>query len=304
MTNITKENVRNAVDSSISVVFHRFNSHCKEVNKDKLFCFYEGKDAPYYAPRVRKYFGEQINFKCNNKNNVIKLYSKIKNKKDDYLLAFFVDKDFDQSLKNSDIYETPTYSIENLYCTKEALINILNDEYYINNGDPAYNSILELYELEMNDYLNKILLFNSWYYCLKKKKIKLNLESTNVSLNEKLPNSFLTLEISNIQSNYTINCIRNKFDKAISVTEEEVQDAINEISKKDLLQNLRGKFIITFFIKFIDFLTNDSKNQKIYLKENANFCTNKTTILSHLSNYANTPNCLKNYIKSFVKISA
>lgn len=304
MERITKENVRNVVDSSISVVFHRFNAHCIEVNKNKIFCFFEGKDAPYYAPRIIKYFGDQINFKCNNKKNVLKLYNKIKYKKNDYHLAFFVDKDFDETIGNSDIYETPTYSIENLYCTKDALIKILNNEYYINNSDSSYNSIIELYETELTDYLNKILLFNSWYYSLKKKKKKLNLESTNVSLDEKLPNSFLSLEISNINSNYTINCIRNKFDKAIEVSDEELEETMCELSKKDLLQNLRGKFIITFLIKFIEFLTNDSKTTKVLLKENTNFLTNKNTVISHLSNYANTPICLESYIKSFIKLTA
>lgn len=304
MNAITKENIRNVVDSSISVVFHRFNSHCIEANKNKVFCFFEGKDASYYSPRIKKYFSEQISFACNNKKNVLKLYAKIKFKKSLYQLAFFVDKDFDDPIENPDIYETPTYSIENFYCTRETLINILNDEYYLNNADPTYNSIIQLYESQLTDYLNKILLFNSWYYSLKKKKQKLNLESTNVSLDEKIPNSFLSLEILNIRSSYTMDCIRNKFDKALDVTDDEVQEAFNELSSKDLLQNLRGKYVITFLIKFIEFLMNDSKTTKIYIKENNNFITNKNIVLSHLSNYAITPICLENYIKSINKLSA
>ena len=117
MNTITKENIKKTVESSISVVYQKFQFHCKEENKTKLFCFFEGKDAPYYSSRIKNYFDDYINFKCNNKANVIKLYKKINNKKSDYLLAFFIDRDFDDSLENPDIYETPTYSIENLYCT-------------------------------------------------------------------------------------------------------------------------------------------------------------------------------------------
>ncbi|MCZ8090903.1 DUF4435 domain-containing protein [Flavobacterium sp.] len=304
MNIITKENIRNTVDSSISVVYHKFQSYCKEDNKAKLFCFFEGKDAPYYSPRIKNYFDNYINFKCNNKNNVIKLYKKIKNKKSDYLLAFFVDRDFDNSLENPEIYETPTYSIENLYCNNETIINILKNEYLINNEDEEFTTILNLYETNITDYLNKILLFNSWYHSLKKKKKLLGLDSTNVSLDDKLPNKFLKLEISNIECTYTINCIRSHYNKAIEVTDEEIQTSMNELSQTILLEKLRGKYLITFLIKFIEYLTLDSKSSKNILKENINFTTNKTIILSHLSNYASTPNCLNNYLQSFIKISA
>lgn len=304
MNTITKENIKKTVESSISVVYQKFQFHCKEENKTKLFCFFEGKDAPYYSSRIKNYFDDYINFKCNNKANVIKLYKKINNKKSDYLLAFFIDRDFDDSLENPDIYETPTYSIENLYCTNETIINILKNEYLINIEDEEFATIIKLYETNITDYLNKILLFNSWYHSLKKKKKLLGLDSTNVSLEDKLPNKFLKLEISNIQCTYTVDCIKSYYNNAIEVNEQEIQNSMNELSQTDLLERLRGKYLITFLIKFIEYLTLDSKNSKNFIKENTNFSTNKTIILSHLSNYASTPICLHNYLKSFLKISA
>lgn len=304
MKAITKENIKNTVDSSISVVFHRFQSYCKEENKTKLFCFFEGKDAPFYSPRIKGYFDNYLNFKCNNKKNTIKLYNKIKDKKTDYQLAFFIDKDFDDSLGNSDIYETPTYSIENLYCSTSSITNILKNEFLINENDEEYDKIINIYQSNLNDYLNKILLFNSWYHALKKKKESIRADSTNVCLEDKLPNKFLKLEISKIESSYTIECIKNHYKNALEVTEEEINISMSELSKYNLTEKLRGKFLITFLIKFLEFLTLDSKNDKKLIKENINFSTNKSIVLSHLSNYAVTPNCLDAYLKSFLKASA
>lgn len=253
MNTITKENIRNTVDSSIAVVYHKFQSYCKDENKTKLFCFFEGKDAPYYSPRINKYYDEYINLKCNNKNNVIKIYNKVKHKKEHFLLAFFVDRDFDDSLSNPEIYETPTYSIENLYCTEESLIKILKNEYFINEDDKEFKNIINLYLTDINNYLNKILLFNSWYYALQVKKKSLGLDSTNVSLDEKLPNKFLKLEISNIECNYTIDCIKKHYDKAIEVTEEEVETCMNKLKEDSLFEKLRGKYLILILSSSLSF---------------------------------------------------
>lgn len=304
MNTITKENIRDSVENSISVVYHKFELYCKEENKAKLFCFYEGKDAPYYSPRIEEYFKDYINFKCNNKLNVIKLYKKIKNKKSNYQLAFFVDRDFDSPLSNPDIYETPTYSIENLYCDTKTISKILKNEYLLNDEDSEFLEIINIYKANISDYMNKILLFNSWYHSLKRKKELQGLPTTGVSLDDKLPTKFLKLEISNIECSYTFDCIKSHYTNAVDVSEEEVQNSLQELSQGNLLGNIRGKYLVTFLIKFIDYLTLDSKKSKTFIKENINFSTNKSIVLSHLSNYASTPSCLNDYLNSLLKISA
>ena len=60
MNTITKENIKKTVESSISVFYQKFQFHCKEENKTKLFCFFEGKDAPYYSSRIKNYFDDSV----------------------------------------------------------------------------------------------------------------------------------------------------------------------------------------------------------------------------------------------------
>ncbi|GAA0882860.1 DUF4435 domain-containing protein [Sphingobacterium paramultivorum] len=305
MKTITKENIKAAVDASIAVVYQKFTACCKEENKDKLFCFFEGKDASYYSYRVELVFKEKyLNFFCKNKANVVKMYKKIHLKKSDYLLAFFIDRDFDEPNTNQDIYETPTYSIENLYCNCATLAKILKNEFYINTVDDEYEPIMDLFKRELDDYSNKILLFNSWYHSLKKRKILEGLESTNVSLDDKIPNDFLDLKIGNITSFYTLDKIKEKYKSAIEVSEEEINNSKQILLSKGLPNSLRGKFMLNFLIEFCSYLCADSKREKVFIKQNINFHTDKVIALSHLKSYAVTPECLMDYLNSFIKTSA
>lgn len=299
MKDINKENLRELVDGSISVVYHKFEFHCKEENRNKLFCFFEGKDAPYYSVRIREYFKDDyLNFSCKNKGNVIKLYSKIKDKGNNYRLGFFIDKDFDSPIANPDIYETPFYSIENFYCTEYCIKNILKNEFYINEEDSNFQPLINLYNEQLSIFSHSILFFNAWYHSLKTKKANESLLSTNVSLDDKLPNNFVNLEIGNITSNYDLDKIKEKYDKAIEVSEEDIQYSLNILKQGVLHYNLRGKYMLQFLIEFCLFLSQDSKTSKIYIKDNINMHTDKNIAISHFSNYALTPDCLNSYLYS------
>lgn len=297
---ITIESLQSAVDSSIALVYQKFGMYTTQDNKSKLFCFYEGKDAPYYSYRISQLYNEEyINFCCKNKGNVLKLYNKIKNNKNHYKLAFFIDRDFDDETGNIDIYETPTYSIENFYAYKCFLAKILKNEFYLNEDDLEAKNIQNLFDIELEKYCDIITTYNAWYHSLKLKKKRENLESTNVSLDDKLPNTFLTLEILSLEKKYTIDDIFNKYESAIEVTKDEVLASENILSTVDRYKNLRGKFILTFVIKFLEFLVSDSKTNKLYVPNNINFNTNKTIIISQLTQYAHTPECLNLYLENF-----
>lgn len=297
---VTIENLQSAVHSSIALVYHKFGLYATENNKNKVFCFYEGKDAPYYSFRVSKLFNDEyLNFCCKNKSNVLKLYNKIKNNKTNFKLAFFVDRDFDDVIGNDDIYETPTYSIENFYAFNCFLAKVLKNEFYINEDDLEAKKIHELFNKELDQYCDIITTYNAWYHSLKWKKKRENLATTNVSLDDKLPNEFLVFEILSLEKKYTIEDILNKYPSAITITADEIVASENILLIDKGYKNLRGKFILSFIIKFLDFLVNDSKTNKSYISNNANFRTDKTIIISQLTQYAHTPECLNIYLKRF-----
>jgi len=297
---ITIENLNSAVSESIAVVYHKFGMYATENNKNKLFCFYEGKDAPYYSYRITQFFNDDyLNFCCKNKNNVLKIYDKIKNNKNHFKLAFFVDQDFDDKIENIDIYETPTYSIENFYAYECFLSKVLKNEFYLNEEDSEAKRIHELFNEELDKYCDIITTYNAWYHSLKCKKKRESLDSTNVSLDDKLPNAFLVLEILSLEKKYTIEDILSKYQSAILVTKEEVLISEGILRNEIRYKKLRGKYILTFVIKFLDFLILDSKSSKSYIPTTINFHTDKTIIISQLTQYAHTPECLSKYLEHF-----
>lgn len=101
------------------------------------FCFYEGEDGKYYDSRIRQKFDDQfITYSVGNKKEVLKLLRKITSTDlyNNVCTMFFVDRDYDESIAKDykDLFETPCYSIENLYVQQECLLKLLQSEFGIN----------------------------------------------------------------------------------------------------------------------------------------------------------------------------
>lgn len=290
-----------ALSKKTAVTFHKFVllSHGRE--KD-LFCFFEGSDdCPYYSLRIKNIVKRNYHpIKCGNKQKVIDMFEYFKRtgKYQNYLKAFFVDKDFDSPLNNPLIYETPTYSVENLYTNEKTLIEILKNEFEINETDNEYNTIINLFRENQNDFHDKSLLFNSWYASLKEKR-NLTGISTNVTLDEKIPENFISIKIGSITSDYDLIKIRATFPNALEITEEEVLQKQEEFRKANRGHIFRGKFEIHFLYHFLLFLIQDANTKKSILKKKTSFSINKTKMLSLLSSYAQTPECLERYLEGF-----
>ena len=139
-------------------VFMQFVHNSRQYN-DYVFCFYEGEDGKYYDSRIRQLFGNKIcTYTVRGKKNVLKLFDKIQ--RDDYYedvcTMFFVDSDYDEALsqerKSDKIFETPCYSIENLYVQDECLMRILQSEFGLNEIDEYDKTMSKIKEtLEIKD---------------------------------------------------------------------------------------------------------------------------------------------------------
>ena len=113
------EDLLNIAKGNPAVAYHTFVLLQKE-NTNDLFCFLEGNDSEYYYPRLKGYFkGKHHPIKCGNKKGVLETYELVKRNYSNIKTSFFIDNDFDDKINNSEIYETPCYSIENFYTSKE-----------------------------------------------------------------------------------------------------------------------------------------------------------------------------------------
>lgn len=97
-------------------------------NNGNIICFVEGKyDVDYYLGHFRHHFGEYFELlECKNKKNVLKAYDTFySSDHSNVKMGFFVDRDFDDNHYSMPIYVTDVYSIENYYCSVEAVKRLL-----------------------------------------------------------------------------------------------------------------------------------------------------------------------------------
>lgn len=292
------ENLINEKENALSVALHRFVL-LKDSYPNAFYYFIEGKDAPYYLTRIKAILDSHECFplKCGNKEKTIKMYHIISSNPlyNKYKKAYFVDRDFDDNSNLPvDIYVTPCYSIENLYCTDKVLKEILKCEFDILPSEQEFHSILQFFSEEQATFHSATLLFNAWYACIKSKGIKMN-----VCLDDKFPKEFVTLNISNIISSYDINSIKDKYPDVEEVSADEIEYMKDKLMRAPTF-NFRGKYEIQFFYEFVKYLIEDgnNKNRQLYIKKRTKLNLDKAQLLSQLSQYALTPDSLIEYIKN------
>ena len=288
-------------EEASTVAFHKFILLCKGRDTD-LFCFFEGKDSQYYSSRVRQLIKRKYHpISCGNKKTVLDTFRLFKNHNDyqKYSKAFFIDRDFDESVNEELVYETPCYSVENFYANSECFTEVLKNEFSLTEEDKEFKILLSLFKKELSSFTKETLLFNGWYAALKKKKRENGYKSTGVSLDDKLPKDFICLKIGAIKSDYDLKKIRKCFPNAIEVSNEEVSNAIAQLNCIKIEDKLRGKFQMWFFYNFLHFLIEDANKSKTILKSKTKFNVDRANIYTQLSQYAITPECLESYLSRF-----
>ncbi|KAA6348170.1 hypothetical protein EZS27_004376 [termite gut metagenome] len=294
----TPEGLLDKKQDTPTVCFTRFVLQTNVDGGNRLYCFVEGYDMPYYISRVENIGNiESYPIICDNKKNVINLYYDLKRREEyqKYKTAFFVDRDFDDNsdLLYEKIYVTPCYAIENLFVGTDCISKILKCEYNLIPGDgPEYDRAMALYEQELKNFHNSVLLFNSWYACLKGKLAE---GEKSVCLEDTLPTGFVTLEMKNVRQQYDLSKIMQKFQPLHVITQEEIDIKSKELSN-DCVNNLRGKYELQFLTVYLEFLNIDSKGGHYYTKKKSGININKKKFISQFSQYGRTPDCLRNYI--------
>lgn len=242
------EKLINATENSTSVAYHRFVLLSDNCGTNAFYYFVEGKDAPYYHPRIQRVKTlNPIPIKCGGKSKVIEVCGLLKKKAvyNKYATGFFVDRDFDDNTSlSSDIYVTPCYSIENLYTQKQVLAEILKCEFDLLPSESQYSAILDLFSLEQQVFHEAVMNFNAWYACLKKKTT-----NTGVSLDDSFPKGFITLNIGNIMKHYNIIDIESKYPESLKISQQEINEVTLTFQDNPSVY-LRGKYEMQFFYTF------------------------------------------------------
>ena len=281
-----------------------FLSYTLTKSSQKIFLFFEGiDDFKYYCPRISFVCNDKKykKYDCNCKKNVLRIHSMITNqtvKDNKSITMFFVDKDYDDNSNiDNDIYITPTYSIENLYFTDWAIENMIRAEMGLsehskddeNDFNVAYNYVINFRDKIIND----ILYGNACYSLQIKKSHEIDGVKPNLSAIKRYD------DIANISE---FKDIKGKIKNYIEVSDDEIEEEYERL-KSDAIRYIRGKYMLEKMSKCIQKIEEESNKGANHerhwfsKKRRMRLNTSESTLISDLSNYAETPRCLINYIQ-------
>lgn len=286
----------------IEVIFQEYILTKSEKGESAVYCFFEGNDYKYYVSRIKAFTSKEIIiYNCGGKNNVLTLHGMI-NANTSYdnnnTVLFFVDKDFDiDKVNHEDIYTTPCYSIENFYITDTAFCEFLKgelniSEYSIEQVDKYdFKRAVNYFKEKRNKFIKDVLMVNIWYSLQRKK-------SQKISKGQKPDLSNLKY-INNITTPIDIEELKKLTPNYIEVNDLEIKNEEKRLME-DPLNNFRGKYYIEFLFKILNVIITDSnKPEKLFSKKRKiNLTIGRDNLISVLSQYADTPECLKKYLKS------
>ncbi|WP_171462111.1 DUF4435 domain-containing protein [Acinetobacter radioresistens] len=333
MNNISSsaQNLLNRAQNLPTKYFLEFTRVHASQEYDFIICI-EGNDQPYYVTPCSVYLqSNKIYYlRCNGKKNVTDLIDILeKSDEETYKQSKcfgLVDKDYGIEFNNiypHRIYETPCYSYENFYLSLSCFKKILEAHFNVkkfNDFHKDYEVVLNNYTARLKDYINII------------KEVDKRYRATRISakvLNEKLPkyhsadinlNSIkIDLDKISFVDGKNIDSCFNK-DISLYYSIESYNAAIIEYKHDDLwkyIKDIRGKFLISFLCSYIRKLIDDINNiqnpvcfqqRNLLKKTNAlekqyfykvQLSFDNSSIISSISQYADQPDCLKEFLQKF-----
>ena len=292
--------LRESRDKAV-VVFMEFTRLYKQ-DPSALYCFFEGEDSKYYGVRIQTIIRPEKDYylSCSGKDRVLGIHNMLSTSKDyaNVRAAYFIDRDFDKSISEiglNEIYETPCYSIENFYTSVKCFSKVLRSEFSLMESDENFERCVSLYIKLQEEFHNAVELLNTWIACQRDKSSQLNISDISVS-------DFVNIDLNQITKKYVIDDLSARFPRAIAISQEELDAKLTELRCSTSQKSFRGKFEIEFMLKFLQKLIHEAN------KDNSHYFTRKVrvvlslskrTIISDLSQYADTPDCLYSYLESF-----
>lgn len=283
-----------------SVLFSKFNLRASEYGETAVYCFVEGYDMPYYQAPLKNILGKKVvPLSCGRKDNVLSVNQYIEQKEEytHYAKRYFVDRDYtsNKNIPNS-VWITEGYSIENYYLFDSCLTEILDIEFKTNQIDSPeiYNKCIGLFHSEHLLFEEAILPFNAWYCCLFDCPMW---NRKDVSLEDTFPNEWINLNIGHIAATYTIEDVEKTYPTAPKIPQAALNAKFDYLREKGWLY-MRGHYEMEFLFKFLSFLKDEPKKQKVYTVKSCSVQFNQKTMISTFSQYAHVPDCLKNYIRT------
>ena len=278
-----------------------FQDYIQSRNLYKIFLFFEGKDDyKYYWCRISPFVGtkEYKKYICNCKENVVSIYkmmsTKTKKRKWEKVL-YFADNDFEKTnILSSDIYVTPTNSIENFYISDRAIKNMIIGEFGLSSEMKEedrndFNTAINYLISKRNEVIESMIYANAWY----------SLQYNKTKNNKKFPKLSSIKEYNKISNIKDKDYLRSLVADSIEILDEDLDKEIEYLRDRPV-ERLRGKYFEQIMPKYIMKVFQDSNkkhNRELFSKRRKiNINVGVDNMISVLSNYADVPNNLIVYI--------
>lgn len=296
--NMTLEQMR-AKRNGAEVAFKKF-TEAKDMHDTYAFCFFEGEDGKYYNSRVEMYWGANfIPLVAGNKRDVLKVMRMIKEKPlyNKVCTMFFVDRDYDKPSKetNKDLFETPCYSIENLYVQEETFCKILQSEFGLSVIDADYCKCLDTYKARLSEFNQIIFRFNAII------KYQHQYEPDSIcQFNDIRTSHLVRISVDEVVKSNRHDSIIEKLLEQLHASPEELSQIEETLAREPQPHLvLRGKNQLDFMVSLINIFKDlnaqggyfSSKLARVHI----NISENR---LSELSQYAITPSELTEFLEA------
>lgn len=281
--------------------------------KDNLICIFEGQDEKYFSPRLNLKIGDKNwnGINSGGRKVVLELYKLLSNhdlyKTSNY--CCFIDRDFQDWFKNPDsdkIYITNGYSIENNYVKESVFKSILSCEFNVtefNEHSQDFEKCVQTFRQRLNEYNQCIHDFNCWVKAHRimeyKKEAPQTLNVRGVKISD-----LINVSIDRIERIYSKNPKELFKDyKNLQLCEKAIAEADHLLNKSDVCMSYRGKQQLEFLRLFLTKLREDRVSKTLSFfscKGRVSLNLSKDNCISELSQYANVPDCLNQFIEKQV----
>lgn len=272
----------------------------------------EGKNDPkFYSGIIGAYFGSAWDFiSAGGKSNVLNVRSMIRSNPTyaSDKVAFLVDRDFDDTEIDSDLYVTPTYSIENIYCQPSTFERILVGEcglsdYKITERDQIKKRLKEEYKkLQYKFHKSRnLLLLNALYLYSKKVVPELKIGADDIT----------KIDIEIKERNLVVKATRKKRFAELIPHSKEIKNFLRKEPKWTKIASnpstfLRGKQEIQFFREAISNIKDGGfffaiAQEEFGVKVKLDNPSMADHVLSTTAQYVSPPRCLIDFM---VKLKA
>lgn len=294
------------------VAYTRF---CLDIRRhtENLYCFFEGEDGKYYNERILTYtnykYDEIISYQCGGRNEVIKVYHLIcKEKKfSNIAKAFFIDRDFIpvETSDKPEIYQTSAYSIENYYSSVEVFKRVLNREFHLNVAEIDFLRSVDNFITVQKCFHDHMTLFNAWVYYQREKEREEGHVVLDIS-DFKIGKLFSSICINDVVVRCPIDTelIVGMFPNAYELDEVRLSSICSMLNQQDKQKFFRGKFELQFFKNVIEDLKKKNRELSYFTSHIDGVRVDvSTNPLSSLCQYAETPECLVEFLSRYKKAS-